>query len=44
VTLQGFVLAVGGIKEKLMAAHRAGVTHVLVRPFAISLKPHLRCR
>jgi ATP-dependent Lon protease len=28
VTLQGRVLAVGGIKEKILAAHREGITHV----------------
>ena len=28
VTLQGRVLAVGGIKEKVLAAHREGVTHI----------------
>jgi ATP-dependent Lon protease len=28
VTLQGRVLAVGGIKEKVLAAHREGITHI----------------
>ncbi|MCC0629639.1 MULTISPECIES: endopeptidase La [unclassified Clostridioides] len=30
VTLRGRVLAVGGVKEKLLAAHRAGITKVLI--------------
>merc|ERR1719353_1924135 len=30
VTLRGIVLPVGGIKEKLIAAHRAGMRHVLI--------------
>ena len=30
ITLRGSVLAVGGIKEKLLAAHRAGIREVLV--------------
>ena len=30
ITLRGRVLPIGGLKEKLMAAYRAGVTHVLI--------------
>lgn len=33
ITLRGHVLPVGGIRDKVLAAHRAGVKHVLV-PFA----------
>jgi ATP-dependent Lon protease len=30
ITLRGRVMAIGGLKEKLIAAHRAGVTKVLI--------------
>ena len=29
ITLRGAILPVGGIKEKIIAAHRAGATHIL---------------
>ncbi|WP_305887047.1 S16 family serine protease, partial [Pseudomonas sp. 2822-17] len=30
ITLRGRVLPIGGLKEKSMSAHRAGITHIIM--------------
>jgi len=39
ITLSGLVFPVGGIKEKVMAAHRAGISHDSLHPGNLIILP-----